>query len=76
MTPSRITFGYFHPERCHVTGPSVVPDKPCVAMVVGVNDDDSVNLVAWTEFGESFQRLNVPTRANADDGVSFFEESK
>ncbi len=69
--------GLYHPTQQIKCGNRYSAlDSDCVAIVVGVNDDDSVNLAVWTHDGRQFVEYNVPTKENADDGVACFEERK
>jgi hypothetical protein len=66
--------GFYHPIRQIECGYHYSPlDTDCVAVVVGVNYDDSLNLVVWTHDGKQFVEHGVPVKENADDGVAYFE---
>ena len=43
------------------------------ALIVRVNEDDSLNLKVWGEDGHETTVLGVPTEDNADDGVPFYK---
>jgi hypothetical protein len=50
-------------------------DDGMSARVVGINDDDTLNLTVWNSQGQNRPVLNVPTEQNADDdGVHFFRK--
>jgi hypothetical protein len=68
--PKKNDLGFYFPlcaEQKHHSA-----DGELSAMVVAVNDDDTLNLVVWDECGNVSRQLNVPTEENADDGVHFF----
>ena len=47
-------------------------DEWLTALVVWVNDDDSLNLKIWGEKGHETTVLNVPAEDDAGDGVHFY----
>ena len=72
--PSKIIHGFFHPEGCYVPGRDEISlHESYVAVVAGVNDDDSYNLSCLAHDGGSFFVKNIPTKQHADEGVWYFE---
>ncbi|WP_321377061.1 HNH endonuclease [Trichococcus shcherbakoviae] len=43
-----------------------------MAVVAGINDDDTVNLSVWDRFGLQFPVSRIPVEENADEHVHFF----
>jgi hypothetical protein len=69
MNPPRVTdVGLYFPMcREHKSG-----SESMAAMVVGINDDNSLNLTVWNAMTQNRGVLGVPTEDEADDGVHFF----
>lgn len=72
--PSHGAVGFYHPavHQSECGQRYSATETECVALVVKVNDDDSLNLCVWRSDGVSFVEWGVPTEDNADDGVAYF----